>query len=152
MCCWTYLLLRLNCSQLPRWDGYMSRGKMEAGGGGMMLNCVVTLRQSEICPEDVLLSALERRVQWGSSAHSKPRFPASFLLECGCGIVHALYRYWEPVWVRNCARSLLILGACVGAELCTLSIDSGSPCGCKIVHYLYRFWEPVWVQNYAHSL
>ena len=43
--------------------GYMSRGKMEADGGGMMLNCVETLRQPEICPEDVLLSALGRRVQ-----------------------------------------------------------------------------------------
>ena len=30
----------------------------------------------------------------------------------------------------------------VGAELCTLSIDTGSQCGCRIVHDLYRFWDP----------
>ena len=72
--------------------------------------------------------------------------------QCGYRIVHVLYRFWEPVWVQNCALSLWIPGASVGAELCTISIDSGSQCGCKIAHDLYRFWEPVWVQNCARSL
>ena len=72
--------------------------------------------------------------------------------QCGCRIVHALYRFWEPMLVQNCARSLYILGASVGAELCTLSIDSGSQCGYRTVHDLDGFWEHVWVQNCARSL